>query len=853
MKLKKFLLACSLLSASFSQAVTLPISGGGESGIMLSKDGKVYAWGGEELNNLGSNNPKSCRKHLALDTTVEGFEKKAFYTTPQLVDTKGIKFIQVDAGSGSLFTGISDKGILYYWGLTKFREPIAKRDTIVSKIISATDSITKLDTIIKIQYVVPDSIINRPMPVKCAEEMAGYNEDGSSNGQYLGRVKKVKCSNSGFIAIMEDSTAIMSHDFNELAYVQTPNGEIIKNIVDINARDFNYYAVTKDGTLYTQEDHSNYDDDPTFNFFPVLEEKTKEPLKNVVSVGAGDKCRFAITKDGNAYGWGEGGWGGCTGIGKLMETKNAMPIVSGQYSALNNRDFLTNIKQIEGGMGYGMAVTFDGYVLYWGNNEGVGGVAPSNDKGTCFIKPIFAIYEDGRIVDDAVAIECGDNFGFVINKKNEIFAFGRNDLGQCGVGEDSITEIHYLHPMNFSNELTICPSVRLLGDTTIACTNGGSAIEALTSSVSDDKDYRLDWYFNGKKLAEKSNICVVDEEGEYKVVITPTDSLCETSSDYIYAKANKDIIESIDNQILVGDSASIKNQNVTFKLTSAEATTIVLYRDEECTNAIDTLTIEVGENIINVPGSSLSLKGDTANVWVKESKQTTLFPEINGSNSSSFQNYGMLLKTENTATLHSFKFKANSYVGSTDITATPMLYRADMGNLESIRNYQVVSKGHEQKFVVNREGTECTVVCDFKIHNNGIYVIGMEFKGSVNMFVASTPDFESLSSVFFEEPITDENNYGIEWVGSSANSYTSANGYNKTCYYDLIFSDIEFVSCGAVKLTTNLESEKSDCINVTKAKDTDGENYDILGRKVINVQPKKIYIQNGKKYIINNK
>lgn len=811
MDFKKILLTSTVLAAGISQATTFPISGGFANGITILKDNNVYAWG---LNSYTSKED-TLRNILCLDSSAVEFGKPNC-STPNLVDTKGIKFTKAEAGSCYILSGISDKGVLYYWGMTD------------------------LTTVLQ------------PTPVKSGD-IPGFNEDGTPGGEYLGNVKKVAITNTGFIALLNDGSAVLSENFDSLLVAKDENGEILKNIVDVRGGDQSYFALTSDGLLYSTgayNGHDNVSSRPLIfsDILKPVSTNTLEPLENVVSYGAGDCCAFAATKDGHAYGWGNGGWGGCAGTGELSPTYHATPIVAGDYSKISGKDYLDNVKQIDGGRGYGMAVTFDGHLLFWGNNDDNGGVAPSNVKGRFFIRPIFATYEDGRIVDDAVAIECGDNFGFVVNRKNQYFAFGLNDLGQCGVGEDTTTAIHYLHPMNFSSELrTLCPSVRLLSDTTIACTNGSSAIEAFTSSVSDDKDYRLDWYFNGKKLSEKSNICVVDEEGEYKVVMTPTDSLCESSSDYTYAKANKVVVESLGNQISVEDTAIIKEQNVTFKFTSAEATTIVLYSDEECTNAIDTLAVEEVENIIAIPGSSLSLKGDTVNVWVMENKQTTLFPEANGSYLS-FQKYGMLLKTKNNATLHSFKFKAKSFVGSAEVTATPMLYRAYLDNKGFYTEFDTVSTGQEQKFVVNEEGTECTLVCDFKIPNNGIYVIGMDFNGTVSMFLISSPEMD-INSTLLKEPVVDENNYGIEWVGCSSNSYATANGSEKTCYYDLKFSDIEFVSCGAMKLTTKIDTVKTDCINITNAEKANGENYDIFGRKVKNAQSNRIYIQNGKKYI----
>ena len=103
MYLKKLLLTGSVLLAGISQATTMPmpISGGSATSVALCKDNKVYAWG-ENANKLDS----TSTNILGLDTTVAEYVYKSYYATPMLVDSKGIKFTQVEAGSGSTFLGI---------------------------------------------------------------------------------------------------------------------------------------------------------------------------------------------------------------------------------------------------------------------------------------------------------------------------------------------------------------------------------------------------------------------------------------------------------------------------------------------------------------------------------------------------------------------------------------------------------------------------------------------------------------------------------------------------------------------------------------------------------------------------
>lgn len=817
MYFKKLLLTGSVLLAGISQATTMPmpISGGSATSVALCKDNKVYAWG-ENANKLDS----TSTNILGLDTTVAEYVYKSYYATPMLVDSKGIKFTQVEAGSGSTFLGISDKGVLYSWGM-------------------AYDSTSKY----KYKEITP---------VECGQ-LKGYNEDGTFGGKYIGNVKKVAGSTNGFIALLNDSTVVISEFFNDVDTARNEQGARINNVVDICAGDNSFFALTANGILYSTGSWNGHgsNQDYTNELKPVLLEMTMEPLKDVVAIGSGDCSSFAVTKDGKAYGWGNGGWGSCTGTGVHKMAYYANPIIAGDYAKISGLDYLSNVKQIDGGRGYGAAVTFDGHVLYWGNNEGNGGVAGADTLAREISKPIFLTYEDGSIVNDAVAIECGDNFGFVVNNKNQYFAFGLNDLGQCGVGSDSTT-IRYLHPMTFDCELaTLCPSIRLLEDTVITCGNRETTIEAHTSSVLDEKDYTLNWYFNEDILNETSNICVADSEGVYKVVMTPKDSLCSISSDFTYIRHDKAVIVNLDGETLLSDSNDVNESYLTFKFIATEETNIILYSDEDCTNPIDTMAINTGDNIISVPGSLVSIEESKANVWAKEVKQTTLLPQegFNENPMEIFQSYGMIVTSANTATLSSFKVKFKSFRGETQISITPALYRAKFDNGVPNVDMELISTGKVQNYVVDDKGTECIVECGFEIPNNGFYVIGMNIDGNLQIFTQKCPE-QNPNNPLFKKSIVDINNIGIEWVGSTANSYKTTYIGEKNCYYDLIFTNIETTKC-AVKLTTNIETENTPCSTIPSGdKDAKGDKYDIFGRKIINVQPQTIYIKDGKKYIL---
>lgn len=771
MNLKKLLLVGSVLFAGISQAATMPmpISGNSRNGVALCKDGNVYAWG------VNAAEDSAVTNVLCLDTTVAGYVNKSFYSTPQLVNTKGVKLKQVESGSGGFFLGVSDKGILYLWG----------------KIY--TEALYYVDFV----------------PVE-ATSVKGYNLDGTPGGEYMGNVKKVVGSTSGYIALMNDSSVVISRDF---VHVDTIIGS--PKFIDVCAGDDSFFALSTDGMVYSTgiwNGHSSSSfGEYTNNLKPVLLEETMEPLKNVVAIGAGDVVSFAVTEDGKAYGWGNDSWGGCTGTGKMKEVLYANRIFAGEYFSISGRSYLDNVKQIDGGRGYGAAVTFDGYVLYWGNNNGNGGVAGADNSAKSFRSPILLTYEDGSVVKDAVAIECGDNFGYVVNSKNQYFAFGQNDSGQCGVGSDSAA-IRYLHPMTFDCELaTLCPSVRLFvnnllaGDTMTVCEDSEIRLETVISSVLEDDGYTLDWYLNGKRLSDTLLAGKVKEEGMYEVVMTPKDSLCSITSDGVYVKQEKRVVENLGGETLLSDTSNQKDYNLIFKVNSAAETELVIFGDESHSNVIDTITVSVGENTIRIPSSSASIEGSWASVWANKPSKTTILPsdEFQDAKEEAFIDYGIMLQTANKTTLRSFKTQFKGYVNPTEIGVTPILYKYNP-DVSSLVKMETVFIGEERNFIISDTITECVVDCEFEIPNDEIYVVGMQFTGIGSIFCTSVQR-QDLNSLLFDESVEDVKGLGVKWVGCTESSYNKPNPGSKNCYYDLVFTDIEDSKCGDVELLSKIK------------------------------------------------
>jgi alpha-tubulin suppressor-like RCC1 family protein len=93
---------------------------------------------------------------------------------------------------------------------------------------------------------------------------------------------------------------------------------------------------------------------------------------NIVSVSAGGGHSLALTKEGLVIGWGDNNAGQATG--------NANPVAPYQstgFVAISGRA-LTNIVAVSAGNGYSLALSKDGRVIGWGGNRWGTTDIPSN-------------------------------------------------------------------------------------------------------------------------------------------------------------------------------------------------------------------------------------------------------------------------------------------------------------------------------------------------------------------------------------------------------------------------------------------------------------------------------------------
>ena len=548
-----------------------------------------------------------------------------------------------------------------------------------------------------------------------------------------------------------------------------------------------------------------------------------------------------------------------------MTHYGALRVSSGEYKTISGEEYLTDVKEVIGGRGHGAAVTKEGYLVYWGCNEGNGGVAPVDaatakkwSSGAQGVLPVLARYCDasgkpGPLVDDAVSISRGDNFDFMVNDKDEYYVWGLNDMGQCGTGGsvekyNCLTKLTTI-PCEIQDN---CPTVFMIDR--IKCP--GEEIELDCGFVvpkGKEERYYVTWWFNGKvlntstkdaseaeRLADKFNKAsiFVTEPGEYKVKVEyiglniPCDA-CEPDSTTITVS---DMMMPIDTVITsmncVADPLSPSASDMIcyeFAVnsdfyTSKQKATFAVFSTETSKDTLDQYSSNGGGSPIKfcVTGDKIGKtevhdnkdeesKDTTYTVWLEDitSFETYLYKDEKGSlfkTGGSFQSYGLLIDAYSDADLKSFDIAAKSYSGEAQITATPVVYMAAKNTNGIYVVGDVFWTGKTQTFTIDDSGPNlCTVKCDVRLPGSparGVrYILGMNFKGNCTVYEFGAPA-QKQNSPEFVSPVIDSEKFGIYAMGATANSYTaSSNGSTKLCYANILFGKLTDYDCGRIKLT----------------------------------------------------
>lgn len=220
-----------------------------------------------------------------------------------------------------------------------------------------------------------------------------------------------------------------------------------------------YFALTENGNLYAWGDN-NYGQlglgEGRIYKFP----KRVKTLSNIIGMSTDFRSIFVVNRDGEAYGFGDNTWGQL-GTGGLGDERPY------HYYPMKVQD-LWDIEEIVTNDFSSFAITKRGDMYSWGMND-------SGILGLGFNDNVLRTSEIPKKIPQLSHIKkvsVGGFFALAINQEGKVYAWGRNDRGQLGLGDrenrNMPTEIFFFKNMPIEN-------VKTQGSYSIAITKDGKA------------------------------------------------------------------------------------------------------------------------------------------------------------------------------------------------------------------------------------------------------------------------------------------------------------------------------------------------------------------------------------------
>jgi hypothetical protein len=166
---------------------------------------------------------------------------------------------------------------------------------------------------------------------------------------------------------------------------------------------------------------------------PINDPLTKAPLQNVVSISAGSTHALALTAQGNVLGWGNNQFGQL-GRGNTFTNVNSGFEPGWVKAPLSQGGNLNNIKAIAAGQNHNLALTNNGSVVSWGpvSNPQLGWGSKTIDRGDL---PSYVVNAtDTSTLANIVAISATATNSYALTSKGEVLSWGYNYSGALGLG-----------------------------------------------------------------------------------------------------------------------------------------------------------------------------------------------------------------------------------------------------------------------------------------------------------------------------------------------------------------------------------------------------------------------------------
>ena len=368
------------------------ISCGFDHSLAVTDEGKVYAWGYNYYGQLG------------LGTSGNGTNE----SSPVLIPTTALSNVSGIAAGRFHSLAFTTNGEVYAWGRNNSGQlglgTSGDENNESSPVLIPTTALSNVSGIA--------AGFDHSLALTTNGEV--YAWGNNNNGQLgLGYFGSNENNESSPVLIpttdLSNVSGIAAGHSHSLAF--TTNGEVY-------AWGNNYFGQLGLGTSGDENNESS----------PVLIPTTA--LSNVSGIAAGNLHSLAFTTNGEVYAWGYNYYGQL-GLGTSGNAYNeSSPTL---ITALSN----ITVSGIAAGAYHSLAFTTNGEVYAWGyNNEGQLGLGTSGDENN-ESSPVLIPTTD---LSNVSGIAAGSIMSLAVTDEGKVYAWGYNNNGQLGLGDDSIIQ-----------------------------------------------------------------------------------------------------------------------------------------------------------------------------------------------------------------------------------------------------------------------------------------------------------------------------------------------------------------------------------------------------------------------------
>ncbi|MCK9266087.1 FG-GAP-like repeat-containing protein [bacterium] len=152
-----------------------------------------------------------------------------------------------------------------------------------------------------------------------------------------------------------------------------------------------------------------------------------DKLLGIVSISAGISHSLALSYDGTIYSWGNNNKG-ALGDGTTIQSAGAVKVKSP-----DGTEYFSCITQVSAGAAHSAAIMMDGTLWTWGDNSsGRLGINSTEDK-RLLPTQVKGVMGRGYLLD-IVSVSSGSEYTLALSKDGKVYAWGGNLYGQLGNG-----------------------------------------------------------------------------------------------------------------------------------------------------------------------------------------------------------------------------------------------------------------------------------------------------------------------------------------------------------------------------------------------------------------------------------